>query len=269
MRVFTPLFNVLALPLLVPAQQLQELPTQIEPAERVSDALRDRITESCRAALDTLSGRADLPGVSAALVLPDGTEIALTLGFASREDERPMAPTDRLLAGSIGKTYVTAAAHHLAIAGALALDSLAVRYFEGEDWFLRIPNAGSVTVRQLLRHQSGIPRYVFAPAFWKTVMAGEAFEGPYLDTMLEAVPARELGPGRSYGLGVIVSETDEGILLGHDGFMPGYVSSMGYFPEHGIAVAFQMNTDDGRAAGRPLYRWLAELAGIARRELEQ
>ena len=87
--------------------------------------------------------------------------------------------------------------------------------------------------------------------------------------MLEAVPARELGPGRSYGLGVIVSETDEGILLGHDGFMPGYISAMGYFPEHRIAVAFQMNTDNGRAAGKPLYRWLAELAGIARLVLAQ
>ena len=33
---------------------------------------------------------------------------------------------------------------------------------------------------------------------------------------------------------------------GHGGFFPGYNSQMFYFPEHGVAVAMQINTDRSR-----------------------
>ncbi len=81
--------------------------------------------------------------------------------------------------------------------------------------------------------------------------------------MLDAVPATGLGPGRSYGIGVIVTETELGPLHGHDGFMPGYLSTMGYFPEHGIAGALMLNSDDARSLAAPPHALLIELAAIA------
>jgi D-alanyl-D-alanine carboxypeptidase len=77
--------------------------------------------------------------------------------------------------------------------------------------------------------------------------------------MLAGVPAPELGPDRQYGLGVILTQTPLGPLYGHDGFMPGYLTAMGYFPELDIAGAIQINTDDARSVGMSLHAVLVRL----------
>lgn len=349
------------------------------------------------AAREILDGLVEggVPGASAALVLPGGEVVALAAGFASVDDELPLTPEHLLLVGSAGKTYVTAAAHRLVHAGKLELDVPVASYFEGEEvpWLERVPNAGAVTLRQLLRHETGIPRYVFKPEFtaeiterpdrawrpeellafvfddeplfapgegwaysdtnyvaagiliekaagrpfydlvraellephdlartvpsdrrripgmaqghvvmgrqlgvpartlakgefvynvqfewcgggWATtpgdlarwvgiLYSGEAFDAPYLATLLDTVEAPALGPGVEYGLGAMVRDTPAGRLVFHDGFMPGYLTSAGYFPEHGIAAALQLNGDDSRAVGRPLSDVLVELAEAA------
>ena len=331
--------------------------------------------------------------------MPDGSELAVAVGSADVERGRAMQPGDRMLAGSVGKTFVTAAAHHLVQRGELSLDARAATFFEEDEWYAELPNARDVTVRQLLRHTSGIPRYVFEEAFWdalledpdrvwepqellafvagdaplfaagegwgyadtnyivvgmicerasgddfydyvqrhfiephafegtlpsdtrripglaqgyvtaarsfgipertladgelvfnpqfewcgggfastptdlarwaKLLYGGQAFEGGYLDSLLEAVPAEALGPGLHYGLGVMTGDTELGPLHGHDGFMPGYLTSMGYFPELDLGAALQLNTDDGRRLGAPMRAILVRLAGIAARELER
>ncbi|MEN8162299.1 MAG: serine hydrolase domain-containing protein, partial [Myxococcota bacterium] len=357
-----------------------------------------RTGERLRGALVELIETKGLPGASAALVLADGTELAVAVGFADVEAEREMAPEDRLLSGSIGKTYVTAAAHHLEHAGKLSFDDRAADHLGDEDGFARLPNAADVTIRQLLRHRTGIPRYVFEGEFWSAVLSdpdrvwkpaellayvsdreplfpagegwayadtnyivvgmilekvsgvafhdyvranllaphgledtvpsdsrripglaqgyvgmfrdlglperaleddtfvvnpqfewcgggyantpsdlarwarilfsGEAFDAPYLETMLDTVAAPGLGPGKEYGLGVIVSHTELGELRGHDGIMVGFLSTMGYLPEHDVAAALQLNTDDMRAVGRPLVDVMLDLARIAVEEAE-
>jgi D-alanyl-D-alanine carboxypeptidase len=59
--------------------------------------------------------------------------------------------------------------------------------------------------------------------------------------MLAGVPAR-LGPDVRYGLGVILRPTPLGATYGHSGFFPGYSTDVMYFPDHGVAVAVQVNT---------------------------
>jgi D-alanyl-D-alanine carboxypeptidase len=77
--------------------------------------------------------------------------------------------------------------------------------------------------------------------------------------MLRGVPAR-LGPNAAYGLGVILRPTPLGASYGHSGFFPGYVTDMMYLPEHGLAVAVQVNTSaQGRAP-----RTAALLVALAR-----
>jgi D-alanyl-D-alanine carboxypeptidase len=86
-------------------------------------------------------------------------------------------------------------------------------------------------------------------AHWGSVLfTGNAMQGRYLDELLNAVPISPDMPDIQYGLGVGVYRTGPfGPVYGHGGWIPGYSSSLRYYPEHGIAVAFQINTDIGIA----------------------
>ena len=348
--------------------------------------------------LRDLQQRRQIPGLSAGLILADGTPLTFHTGHADREAGQLMQREHRLLSGSIGKTYVTAAAHHLVAAGELDLDQKAIEFFADDEWYLRLPNAEHFTVRQLLRHQTGIPRHVFQPDFfpdcaadpdrvWKPrellayvfdldplfevgqgwayadtnyiivgmilervsgtpfydyvkehlldphglvdtvptdsrrieglaqgyiaspafremaerslvdgvfflnpqfewcgggyastaidlarwahlLYRGDAFEGEYLESMLDSVPVRPGSPVE-YGLGVFLRNTPHGPMHGHDGIMTGYLASAGYLPDHDVAVAVMMNTDDGRKPGKSLAMVAQELAGIAIEEAQR
>jgi D-alanyl-D-alanine carboxypeptidase len=167
-------------PLLAPPLLLLLLPVTLaaqdsRPASVPTD-VRARIQERCQAELERVFAGSSFPGGSAALILPDGQLLTLTVGLASVEDKQKMRPADRMLSGSIGKTYVTAAAHHLIQKEKIRLDDKASSYFKHGDaepdaWFMRLPNAGEFTLRQLLRHQSGMPRYVFQKQFFEDLLA--------------------------------------------------------------------------------------------------
>jgi len=96
----------------------------------------------------------------------------------------------------------------------------------------------------------------------KDLYEGRAFDESMLPVMLDGVPAR-LGPNTEYGLGVIIRPTPLGTSWGHSGFFPGYLTEMAFFPDHGIAVAVQMNSSDfGSIETRPL-QILLNLARVA------
>jgi D-alanyl-D-alanine carboxypeptidase len=84
----------------------------------------------------------------------------------------------------------------------------------------------------------------------KTLYEGGAMDKPYLDDLLGSVapPSPEL-VGVSYGLGVGIYDTPFGTAYGLFGFFPGYISTVRYFPDYGIAVAMQINTDAGQPPG--------------------
>ena len=83
----------------------------------------------------------------------------------------------------------------------------------------------------------------------KLLYEGTAVPLNWRDTMLAGVPAPMLGGSATYGLGVIIRPGPLGVIWGHSGFFPGYLTEMRYFPEHRIAVAFQMNTSAQGALG--------------------
>jgi D-alanyl-D-alanine carboxypeptidase len=132
--------------------------------------MASRVATLVRPVLDEIVARG-APGVTAALVLPDGTEVAICAGFADVEARRAMRPSDRLLSGSVGKTYVAAAALQLVARGELRLDAPLAAHFAGEAWFDALANAEDLTLRHLLRHQSGLARYEFEPRFWEALVA--------------------------------------------------------------------------------------------------
>jgi D-alanyl-D-alanine carboxypeptidase len=115
--------------------------------------------------LDALYAGAKFPGVTAAIVLPDGTALGLAAGFSDREARTPITTSDRLLMGSVGKTYVAAVALQLMGEGKIGLDDKVEKWLGGEAWYGRLPNGRDVTVRHLMTHTSGIVRYEFQERF--------------------------------------------------------------------------------------------------------
>jgi len=137
-----------------------------EPARRqadLEDALQGRLNE--------LYAASGVPGVTVGVVTANGTVFGLAAGMSDTLLRAPMVASDRLLQGSVGKTYVAAVAMQLVHEGLLDLDARIAEYLGEEPWFARLPNHAEVTVRQLMTHTSGIVRYEFNPQFITDLVA--------------------------------------------------------------------------------------------------
>lgn len=113
----------------------------------------------------------NFPGATFGVVLANGQSFGLAVGFSDRDTKTPMKPTDRLLAGSVGKTFAAATALQLVKQGKINLDDKVEKYLGREPWFTRLPNAKDITVRQLMNHTSGLVRYEFKNEFTKELTA--------------------------------------------------------------------------------------------------
>lgn len=76
------------------------------------------------------------------------------------------------------------------------------------------------------------------------LFGGAALDMPYLGRLLDGVAVAADTPGTLYGAGIaIYAETPRGPVYGHGGWIPGYVSSLRHYADHGVTVAFQVNSD--------------------------
>ena len=345
------------------------------PAEQAA-----HLSDQIEATLDALRNSYGFPGATAAIALPDGTVATAAIGLADVEAGRPMTPETRMLAASIGKTFVAAAVLALESEGRLARTDRIAEHLGDRLWFADLPNADSITIDHLLHHQSGLPDHPHLPEFqaaaatriavgasaftpeevlgfvtgreplfesgtaWaysdtgyillglviekatgrpfynvvqerflgpldltRTVpsdrpdiaglavgyttpenpfglpertadaegrlvwdpgvewtggglastshdlarwghalFGGEAMDAPYLDRLLDEVPVAPDAPGVLYGAGVaICADTPLGPVYGHGGWIPAYVTSLRHYADHGVTVAFQVNSDVG------------------------
>ena len=79
-------------------------------------------------------------------------------GVASQEGQTPLRDTDRLRIYSIAKTFTATVVLQLVDEGVLSLEDTVLRWLD-DPAVVRIPNADSITLRQLLTHTSGIYDY--------------------------------------------------------------------------------------------------------------
>lgn len=122
-----------------------------------------------QAKLRELKLAAGFPGVNAAIAFPDREMRMVSVGYSDVEAEKALTPADRMLAGSIGKTYVAAVTMQLVEAGQISLDDRIEKWLGKEAWFERLPNARAITVRMLMNHTSGIPEHVLNKDFIKVL----------------------------------------------------------------------------------------------------
>ena len=137
------------------------------PAKQDVAALQKQL----QAKFEELHKAGSFPGGTAGFVLADGTAFSIAVGVSDRTAGTPMKTTDRLLLGSVGKTYVSAVALQLIHEGKFALEDTLDKFFGKEPWFPRLANASGITVRHLMTHTSGIVRYEFNPQFTKDLSA--------------------------------------------------------------------------------------------------
>lgn len=79
-----------------------------------------------------------------------------------------------------------------------------------------------------------------------SLFGGNAMPCDYLKELLRAVPISPDDPNVYYGAGVGIYRSGTfGPVYGHGGWIPGYCSSLRYYPDHGVTIAFQINTDVG------------------------
>jgi D-alanyl-D-alanine carboxypeptidase len=118
-----------------------------------------------QAELDATRARLGIPGVSVAILLPDGTSWNGASGLADVGRTTPVTPATAFALGSISKTYTSALVLRLAAEGRINLDAAARRYLPGA------AIDGRITVRQLLDHTSGLYDYFLSPTIDKALRA--------------------------------------------------------------------------------------------------
>lgn len=121
--------------------------------------------------LDSLQQASGITGISVAAILPDESLVAVSTGMADREKGEKLTPDHRLLLGSVGKLFVANLILREVERGTLKLDDPILPYFLKHESASQLPNIEQITVRQLLNHTSGLPRWVFKPQVWKTLLA--------------------------------------------------------------------------------------------------
>lgn len=130
-----------------------------------------QVSASVQAVLDAAHANGRFAGATAGLVLSDGSSLGFAVGESDSVRNIAMQPSDRMLAGSTGKTFFAALALQLVHDGRIALDDPLAKHLGHEPWWkdeqgrTRLPNGGDITLRMLMNHTSGIVRYEFNPAF--------------------------------------------------------------------------------------------------------
>lgn len=176
-----------------------------------------QLQDGLQGVLDTFQDRYGFPGATAAIALPDGTVIVAATGLADVEAGIAMTPDSRMLAASIGKTFVAATVLALESEGHLSSADLLAEHLGDRAWFRDLPNAQTITIGHLLHHTAGLPDHVHLPAFqssWAQMTTGDARIPPedLIGFVTGMEPLFEAGTAWSYSdtgyvlLGLVIEE---------------------------------------------------------------
>jgi D-alanyl-D-alanine carboxypeptidase len=164
---------------------------------------------------DSLRQTANFPGLSVAIVYKDNTTVSFVSGHNDKEKNILLKTSDGLMQGSVGKTYVSAIALQLIKEGKIVLEEKVSKYLGHYEWYNRIPNAATITVKMIMNHTSGVMRYEFKDQFTKDLTAnpGKAWKPEdLLHYILDEQPSFVAGEGWEYSdtnyilLGMIIEQ---------------------------------------------------------------
>jgi D-alanyl-D-alanine carboxypeptidase len=119
-----------------------------------------------QSALDILVSENNIPGLNVSFY-KDKRLSNFSTGFSDVNEQRYLTADHKLLSGSIGKTYLVPLIDKLIKMEKLQLSDRLIDYLSDINWISRIPNIEDITIRQLLSHTSGLPRWVMDEDVWK------------------------------------------------------------------------------------------------------
>jgi D-alanyl-D-alanine carboxypeptidase len=157
------------------------------------------LKEEIQNRLDSLILAIKVPGANLSFILPDGDSLVFSSGYADLEQEAAMKQSNKMLSGSIGKTYVAAIAFQLMQDKILNMNDRVADLLKDEKWINQIPNIKELTVEMLLTHTSGLPRYEYYDDVWKDIKSNPDAEWSVYDRMKYILNANPLHPaGKSW-----------------------------------------------------------------------
>lgn len=131
--------------------------------------LYTNIQNDLQQTINRIVGQSGIPGMTLAIAFDDKNMINVAAGYNDVENKTMLQPDTRMLSGSVGKMLVSAIVLKLHEQNKIDLDAKASIYLDSYIWFAELPNASDITVRNLLNHTSGLPRYIFQPEFLKDI----------------------------------------------------------------------------------------------------
>ena len=249
----------------------------------IADNVSGKPQTKFQTVLDSMQQRFGFPGATAAYVWVDGRKGTAATGMADAEAGLPMTTDSRILAASIGKMFVGAAAVSLIHDGVLALDNPVSTWLGGRDWFTRLPNHENITLRHLLTHRSGLPNHVYMDEFAAEVkqrMADQTLPispDSLVMFVLDQDPLFEVDEGWAYTdtgyilVGLIIEEAtgrdiysiiEEQFLAplnlhstspSNRYYLPGLAA--GYAAENSLGFPLKTTTAEGRMVWHPGIEW--------------
>jgi len=143
------------------------------PAAALTSATTDATVPPSTAAklqsiLDEQRNLRHIRGIAAAVIFPDGSIWKAGSGYAPLNNGELATPKTPFVVASMTKTCVTAAIMQLADEGKLSIDDPL------SNWLPDYPNAGNITLRELLAHTSGVFNYLQYPGFNRIVFKKNA-----------------------------------------------------------------------------------------------
>jgi D-alanyl-D-alanine carboxypeptidase len=154
--------------------------------------LDDAKAKALQAALDSLRTAGLYPGVSAAVIFPDGTLWKGVSGVAVVKPAVPLTSDTLFSVGSISKTFIAALIGQLAQRGTIGLDDPLSRY---EPDF---PNAANISLRMLLNHTSGIMDLFSAGSLGDALLAKPAATWTAEQVLARVGKLTYFAPGKGY-----------------------------------------------------------------------
>jgi D-alanyl-D-alanine carboxypeptidase len=115
--------------------------------------------------LDGIRTKYALPGISATIILSDGTSWVGTSGLADVAADVPVRPETAFAIASVSKTFTAALTLALAEEGRFAIDDRV------RTWLPELDIDRRITIRQLLDHTSGLRDYFFHPRIDRRLLA--------------------------------------------------------------------------------------------------
>lgn len=155
--------------------------------------MADELALSFQNIIDQYRQEWEVPGLSAAVILPDSTT---WVGVSGMSSDTEAMNSDMLFGlASVTKTYIAALVVQLAEEGALSVEDSAGQ------WISELGQInGDITIRQLLNHTSGLNRYQYTPKYREAIIYSQPGRVWTAQEILEEFQGEpECQPGACWG----------------------------------------------------------------------